>query len=426
MSLQERFFKSEFIRSVAVLVSGTLAAQMVGYLVMPILTQIYTDVEFGEWGIYMRVVAFVSTVATARYELSLALPKHEGHSFVLYKLSLRIAKSVMILSVLLAVAYLLMRPSGWNDITFVIITLLSIFFVVYINLGTNWAIRIKAFNAISRQQVVNSLGANLFRLVFGFMGATSFGLIAGTLLGSAISSIWFIRDFLRLDRNKYKNYSKKKAKPLAKEYRDFPMVNLPHVTLDLGRDLLVAAFIVHFFGSDIFGQFNHSYLILKLPLALIGVAIGRVFYQRCVDVSNEGRSVYPLVRRTMFTLLLISIVPFTIIYLFGEPLFAFVFGDAWGKSGYYSEIMASWSMMLFVTSPLSGISLVLRRQKEFFLFGIIGSLIQVTGFGLVPLLMGKGNQDWINILWGISIAQTIYFFSACLFTLYMAKKGVKK
>jgi len=423
--LQKINLKSEFLKSVVILTTGTVVAQAVGYLVMPLLTNFfYTDEDFGEWGIYTRLVAFVATVATARYELSIPLPKHEGHSFLLYRVSLKIAKVVLVVTVLAVTGSLVFGASNWDDWPFFAATLASILFVIYINLGTNWSIRNKAFKAISRQQVMNSLGANSFRLLFGWLHLGGLGLILGTLIGYALSSVWFIRDFVAL-KGRYRNYSRKKQRVLVKEYRDFPIVNLPHVTIDVGRDLIVAACIAYFFGKDIFGQFNHSYLILRLPLIIVGVAIGRVFYQRSLELTNDGKSVVKLLKKTILMLVLLAVVPFTIIYFFGEPMFSFVFGAAWAKSGYYSEIMALWSLMLFVVSPLSSLPLVLRRQKEFFIIGIFGSVIQLFSFGVLPMLWGASEESWIAILWFVTFAQSAYFFTVCILTLHFAKKGVK-
>lgn len=423
--LQKLHLKSEFLKSVVVLTSGTVMAQAVGYLVMPLLTRMYSEEEFGEWGIYMRLVAFISTVATARYELSLPLPKQEGHGYLLYQLSIRIARIVLITTLITAAVYLLMIDSGTYEWAFAGITVASIAFVIYINLGTNWSIRTKAFKAISRQQMVNSISANGFRLLFGWIGWTPLGMLLGTFIGYALSSVWFIRDYAELTRKRYRNYSKKKSRVLLKEYRDFPIVNLPHVTLDLGRDLLIALLISEIFSEEIFGLFNHSYLVLRLPLVVVGVAIGRVFYQRCLELINNGQSIMPILRRTIVVLILLSIVPFGLIYLFGEPMFSFVFGEKWGQSGFYSEIMAIWSLTLFVASPLSSLPLVLNRQREFFLIGIIGSAFQLIGFGILPFIWGTSESSWIAILWTVSIAQSFYFTLYTVFILYYAKKGKK-
>ena len=78
---------SDFSKSLSVLLSGTIIAQAVGYLIAPILTRLYTTAEMGELGFYMRLTGFISAIATLRYEAALPLPKLDGHSFLLYRLS---------------------------------------------------------------------------------------------------------------------------------------------------------------------------------------------------------------------------------------------------------------------------------------------------------------------------------------------------
>lgn len=425
MSLKERLFKSEIIRSVLVLMTGTVLAQLIGYVALMVISRIYSQSDVGDLGIYMRTVSFIAAVGTLRFEVSLPLGKHEGHAFLLYKLSLRIAWVITAACAVGGLLYFLVRPTGVNDIWFAIITLASGFFVVFINLGTNWSIRNKEFRNISRQRVVNSASGNGMRIVFGLMGMGSIGLLLGTLAGYILSSSWYIRDFLRLDRINYPNYSKKKQRVLVKENRDFPLVNLPHVMLDVGRDMIVAYCISYHFDKEIFGLYYHSMMILAAPLSIIGVSIGQVLFNRASELVNNGESPFALVRKTLVVLFLLSIVPFSALFFFGEELFAFVFSVKWADAGYYSEIMAVWLMLLFVVSPLSSIPLVLKRQKEFFFLSFIGSGFQLIGFGVLPFFLGSTTSQWIQILWMVTIAQTGYFILVGLMYLYYAKKPLK-
>ncbi|MBL4862999.1 MAG: lipopolysaccharide biosynthesis protein [Crocinitomicaceae bacterium] len=413
------------MKSVLVLLTGTMMAQGIGYLISPILTRIYSTEEMGELGVYMRIVGFISAIATARFELSLPLPKQEAHSFLLYKISLRISKIVLLCTVLVGIIYYVINPVNVYDASFLAITLVSTVFVIYINLGTNWSIRNKNFKQIARQRIVNSLTSNLLRWLFGALSFGTLGLIFATLIGYAVSSLSFIREYLHLDKVKYLRYSKKKSLPLTKEYRQFPMVNLPHVMVDLGRDLIIAALIVIYFGKDVFGLYSHSHMVLKIPLIVIGASVGQVFFNKCSELVNSGQSTFPLMKRTLGILSLLSIIPFSLIFFFGEPLFSFVFSEEWADSGYYSEIMAVWLMANFLISPLSSLPLVLKRQKEFFLIGIFGSLIQLFSFGVLPILYGTSEETLIFVLWFVSIAQAIYFSGVCMVTLYYAKLGVK-
>ena len=52
-------------------------AQVIGYAIAPILTRLYSNAEIGEMLYYMRLIAFISSIATLRYEAALPLPKRD-------------------------------------------------------------------------------------------------------------------------------------------------------------------------------------------------------------------------------------------------------------------------------------------------------------------------------------------------------------
>ena len=87
--------KSEYFKSLSVLLSGTLIAQVIGYALAPLLTRLYSTAEMGELALYMRITGFIAAIATLRYEAALPLPKNDGHSYVLYRISLLISFVVL-------------------------------------------------------------------------------------------------------------------------------------------------------------------------------------------------------------------------------------------------------------------------------------------------------------------------------------------
>ncbi|MEJ6598521.1 MAG: oligosaccharide flippase family protein [Crocinitomicaceae bacterium] len=423
--LKKLYSQSNFMKSVFVLITGTVLAQGIGIVIMPFLTRIYEPEALGELNIYMRLVGLVSGVATARFEISLPLPKYEGHSFLLYKLSLRIAMFSLMAMGVVGALYYLIKPVSVYNISFLTISIASTFFIVYINLGTNWSIRNKAFKAISRQKIVNAVVSNGLRYGFGYLSFGSLGLLFATLIGYMVSSLWYIRDFVRLKKGTYKNYSKKKNKVLVKEYREFPLVNLPHVAVDLGRELLIAVLVTYYFGIEIFGLYSVSVMILRMPLTIIGTSIGQVFYGEISEMVNQGKSVHPILKKTILTLLMLSIVPFSLIYFFGEPIFEFVLGSSYSESGFYSEIMAVWLMTLFLIAPTSSLPLVLKRQKEFFFIGTFASITQVLIFFIFPVMWGGTAATFETMLWVLSISQAIILLGVISLALYYSKKRIK-
>ena len=417
----EKIKKSELFRNIVILMSGTVLAQALSYAVSPIISRIYNESDMADLGLYMRIVTLVSAIATARFELTLPLTKSDYHSFLLYRLSLKIAKIILLSCSVLAFVYLLFIPFDSSIVSLFLISIISSFFIVFINLGTNWSVRNKEYKKISNQKIVNSLSSNGFKLIFGFLGFTHIGLIFATFLGYFLSSFNFIRDFIKIKKTYI--FSKVKTYQLVKEYKEFPIINLPHVFLDLGRDLLIGFLIVYHFGKNDFGSYVYSTMMLSLPFAIIGQSVSQVFFNKCSELVNKNLSIVKLVIKSYVLLFLISIIPFSLLFLYGEPIFVFVFGKSWSDAGAFSEILSIWMMFNFIISPSLTLPIILNRQRENFIFGLIGTLFQLFSFGVLPIIWGKSHQSFINSLWILSISQTVLLVITGLFFLKFAIKG---
>jgi O-antigen/teichoic acid export membrane protein len=420
-----KYLKSEFIQSVMVLMTGTVLAQLVSYLISPLLTRIYTPDEMGELNVYLRAVSFIAALATARFEIALPLPKTDAHSYLLYRLSTRIAAFTLLGISLVLLAYTAFNGFNWDEVFFFAVVVVSSGFLVMINLGTNWSIRKKLFKKISTSRIVNSFTANGLRWGFGVWGFGAKGLLVASLIGSVLSSLVFIKDWANI-RKKFDFFkSPAKTKVLLTTYREFPIINLPHVMVDLGKDLLIATLIIAYFGKGVFGLFSHSYAILQLPVAFIGLSISQVFMNRCAELVNQGESTLGLTKKTVSGLFLFSVLPFSLIFFFGEPLFELVFGATWGRAGYYSQIMTSWLMINFLTSAISTLPSILNRQREFFVLGMISGSIQLLCFGVLPLFFERNEETFVLVLKTVSISQTIFLLLLMWRMIQHARMGPK-
>ena len=424
----KKWRKSEFLHSVATLMTGTLLAQLFSYLLYPILTRIYSTEEMGDLGIYMRWVAIIAAISTARFELALPLPKRDHHAFLLFRLALRISYVALGACLLFSVIYFFLIPQNTSTLVISLLTIISAYITVWINLGIHWSIRHKKFRSISGQRMINSISVNLLRWIFGVFGFGSIGLIVATVLGSFFSIFAFIRDFIKFKATHHLYGDKRKLRVAAKTYKAFPLVNLPHNLVELSVDLLLSVFIVLYFGKGIFGSYSHAFMMLKLPLAIIGQSVGQVFFNRCSENLNRGISVYAESLRMAKILFLIALLPFTLLFFFGEPIFGFVFGNQWYQSGRLAEILAPYLLVNFVLSPLSILPVLLNRQKAALYMGVFFGLIQVFTFGTLPLLLGIGiqNSSEADFRWILSVNSAIMVvYLIFVFYLYLrfAKDG---
>lgn len=413
---------SEFVKHIAVLMSGTVMAQILGLLFAPIIHRYYLPEETAELELFMRIVAVVAALSTLRYELALPITKNDSHSFRLYRIALRTTVIVTIICFII-ILYPAISSQSVDKAFFYILMPVAVFFLAINNMGTNWAIRNKFFRSISFARISNSIGANLTKVGLGALNFGSIGLIMGMVVGAILATTMFIYDFFKA-KNKFKIKSNSPRNfVLAREYDEFPKVSLPHVLMDLGRDLLVAVLLLKLFSKEDFGLYGLSYRMLKMPLIFIGVALGQVFFQKCAVKVNAKEDIVPIMRKAVKTLMLFSIVPFTIIFFFGEELFTFVFGEEWRGAGRFSEIMTPWFMMNFIVSPISGIPVILRRQKEFFMIAFFGTIVLILSIFIPPVLFNFNIEE---TLWVMSCLQAVYLIVGIGLIFFYAKKGPKE
>lgn len=396
--------KSEIVKYILVLMSGTVIAQLISYLLAPVITRLYTPAEAAEMGLYVRIISVGAAIATARYELALPIIKNHTHAFRLYRFTLRVLVNV-ILACLIVVSIPAFLSNNASDAFFYLSIPVALGFLALMNLGTNWSIRQKKFKVITYSKITNSLSGNLAKVGLGFLGVGYVGLIIGTVVGLVLGGFFFLYDFFKSKNEHQVSTRSSRNFLIAKEYSEFPRINLPHTLMDLGRDLLVALIIWQLYEKEDYGLYNHSYQMLRIPLVLVGSAIGQVFFQKCAQMVNEGKDIYPLALKSVRTLTLLSIVPFSVIFFYGEEMFAFVFGEDWRGAGTYSEIMAPWFLVNFIASPISSLPLILRKQKAFFKIAVVGSVLMLAALALPKLIYDVSIE---TNLWILSLTQMVY------------------
>ena len=147
--------------------------------------------------------------------------------------------------------------------------------------------------------------------------------------------------------------------------------------------------------------------MLKIPLLLVGSSIGQVMFQRASERFANSEPIFPLVSKTVLLLFTISLLPFTVIYIWGPSIFAFVFGDEWYYAGEIAAVISPWLMMNLVASAISMIPSVINELRWFFWVGLVSSLIQIALFGFYPQItsaLDLSPLDFFSILSWIMVA----------------------
>ena len=419
-------WKSDLVKPIMILTSGTLLAQSVSYLLSPVITRLYSPEEFGFFGIIMRIVAFVAVIGAARYEYAIPLPKKDKHAFQIYRITLRILVWTVFLSFLSGGIYWLVVNQTSSFLIYMVFTVLIIAFTVFNNIGRHWAIRTKAFRKISIAALFTSIFTNGAKLITGLASFGVIGLVISTVLGLFFGGLVYLFEALGLFRNtSFKNSPLQRA-VLARQYRDFPRINLPHTLIDAGRELMIAFFLTWYLSAEIFGSYDHSFRMLKIPLILIGASIGQVLYNKMSEKFAANEPLYELLKKSILTLIIIGIIPFTVIFIWGAPIFSFVFGEQWELAGEIAAAIAPWLMANFVASSISMVPNVIGELRWFFWVGLTITSLQLLCFGFLPQLMSYFEVNEVTLIAGISWLMFALFFGLTYWMLVRVQQVDRK
>lgn len=372
--LRSKLESHEFAKNVLTLLTGTTVAQLIAFLAQPLIGRIYTPDEITIYGLVTATVAAISTVAALRYDLAIVLPKSTAKARGLVRVS-TIANTTIcaFATVLLAVfagpiSSFTHRPDlgRWLWLAGPIAWLSS-----QAAVHGYWCNRQKLYPLMSRNRMAQSGTTAATQVGMGWGGLGVFGLVVGTLLGYAVSAANL---FLRTR----KDISAKPiapGRPLMREYRKMPLLNGPNAVADAIRVNALPFLITRYFGS-MAGQFNKAWQVLQAPIALINGALSQVFYQQ---MSTTGRGqMYRVVRHGIIRSFLLGIVPFAVLWWFSPWLVPWFLGPQWVVAGELARVLVPWLFINFITSPVSLLFVVAKRQEVMLVYSIVFMVVPIS------------------------------------------------
>ena len=412
-SWRDRLFRNwGFARSVAVLAGGTVTAQALNLLLAPVIVRLYTPSDVGRLALFLSYINVASVVLGLRYEFGIVSARSEREAAGLALLATIFTVPV---GLLLAVAFHFLikysvlgfgaLPGYAGALMMLALVLTGIFTTL-----RYWMIRENKFPLISQATILQQGLRVVSQAALGWFGASTAGLLAGEMAGRVTGIGRMFRDALPSFRKELAGIRLSELRELLVRNRKFPMFSVPSSIADATGINLIVPLIVLQYGSASGGQYALVSRVMSIPLVLIATSVADVFHSRMAERARQSPlSCSYLFWRTAGGLLLIGIFPAAIVVLFGQRLFAVVFGHTWATAGALAATMAPWCLMQFVVSPLSRLVLVLEGQEFKLAYDGFLLLSLCLVFGLAhhyhtPLLHTVRLLSWLN-----TVAYGIYF-----------------
>jgi len=420
--------KSQFVRNVTIVASGTAVAQLVTMAFSPVITRLYGAEAFGVLGTFIAMVAIIAPVSGLTYPVAIVLPKKDEDAGSIARLSLYtgFALAVVVGLILLFLGHRILEAFQVGEIgNFIFLLPPVIIFSVWLQVNEQWLIRKQHFKLRAKVEAAKALVVNGAYATAGLIKPVAAVLLVISALGHGIHAL-----MLNVGLGKKRGYAKqgKRAlslaaiRKLAKEYKDFPVYRAPQVFINAVSQSLPVLMLSAFFGPASAGFYTLGRRLLKMPTALIGKSVGDVFYPDITKAAHNKEDLTMYILNATLGLAAIGIIPFSIIVIAGPGLFEFVFGSEWYRAGEYARWMAFWLFFAFINRP-SVMSLpVLKLQGSFLVYEIISVLLRV-----IALLTGfYFFENEVVTIMLFSFTGVVLNFYLITFTIFKSKHFYRK
>jgi len=406
---------SEFFRNVMKMFSSTIFAQFIQIIGSFLLARLYDPAQFGFFSLFMSILMFLVLLSTLRYESIIIIEKIEKialmmmNSLFIYGFSL----SLFILLILLLIPEPILIQYKINSFYYLIP--LGVVIYSFYNILTSYYIRIKDFTFIAKSKIFIAFFVVLFQLIFYYLDV-EYGLIIGFVLGYLFIVIYMF-SVLVLNKKVYIS-SKKRILVILKKYFYLVKFGLPAQLVDTMSNAVLPILIAMWFDLRLAGLYYFAYKIINIPLQLIGVAVGKVYYQKASYLFNHKRE--QLYTFTIKIIALISItvfIPMIILFFFSEDIIVLFIGDKWIESGTYVSMLVYMLFFRTIFSSISTLADITQKLKVIFVFSIMIFCVYVTS-----MYIGYQYNDFILAIKIISISNALLYLSQILYLVFVTKK----
>ena len=391
------------------------------YLFSPILTRLYGPDAIGVLGVFISIVAILTPIAHLAYGYAIVLPPRDGDSIRLLRISIILGLFGSLLTLLTVILFGEQITQLLNlDINYQLFYLVPpvLFFSVVVLVFDQWFIRIKSFKINSGLAIAESVISNFGNVILGFFAPGYLSLVVVNLVKNAFhATASFLVSRKTINNRESENAEgiriwDAETKNVLREYQDFPVYRTPQILFNSLSKNLPVVMLTILSGPFSAGLYTLCNRVLKLPSIILADAVGNVLNQRLAEASKNGEPLQPLIINSTILLAFVGIIPFAVIFIFGPPLFALIFGEEWLMAGEYARWLAVFMFFSFICVPSIKAIPLLFLQKQFLYFEVISLFLKTVGLSV-------GMVVWNNDVLGVAIFSMIGAFMNIVLIIYI-------
>lgn len=378
------FIQSSGVRNFTKLLSANVVAQVIGLLVYPILTRLFSPDDFGLLNLFMSIGGVLVVLSTAEYYYAIVLPKDDRDANNVLGAGLLWLLAV---TALVAISALF---SGPISALFNAPKLASFYWLMplYVlatgawNLLNYWYIRQRKYSSISRYQVSQNLFSAGGKLAFGYGGVMSGGMIYAVVIAPLLSLFTSLLRYRKQLSQSLRQITWTDVRQQAVEYRNFPCFVLPKSLINMLAGQMPVLLLTPFFGSQAVGFLSLALLLGYTPIGTVTRAIYQVMYQSTMNRVHHSLPIGDIFRKFMIITSALVLPVFAVLWFVLPDLTAWLLGAQWHLSGLYLRWMLPWLFVSLLSCSINYLFDVFMQQKWCLAFEIVLALMRIIGLAI--------------------------------------------
>lgn len=369
---------NSFLSNVLKVGTGSIIAQVLGYLFMPLITRLYTPDDFGELAVFMGVFAIISPLVGGKFEVALVLEKQIKNKNILYLLSCVVTLFISFITFIVFIFFGDEIVSIFNlSINTALLFLISILLLFFGFFQANrfYLVSNNYFGVISKMIVLEKTINTISKIFIGFIKPSGLGLIVSETIsktaGFFYTSLILFKNKLHV--NLHNQFSLHEIKTLVKKYKKFPTFELMNDWFDSISNNVPILIFAYYFNNIYVGYYLFANSILKNVITLTSKNFSSVYYKKISETNEIDRKSFT--SKLIATLSVIGFFPFMMISIGGPEIFSFIFGENWLIAGTYAQIFSPYLLILFFLKPINSLYRIYSKQDKLLYFNILNFIV---------------------------------------------------
>lgn len=382
-----RAFANSFVRHATLLASGTVAANLVTLVTLPMFSRLFSAESFGLQALLIMGTMASATIGTGYYDWAIPTPRTQKQAKELATLALGLSVALALLCMVLLLAFgqqlLEALTLGSLEAWAYALPPLGLALAAY-NIGNYWLLRAGKMASLTQIRFVLPVTNALVSLILGRMGHDT-GLVTGFIAGVLLSGVWSLALAMRHGLAFDVHRPRRHYASLAAKFREFPLYGSIPATAMLIAGQIPLLVITRAYALEEAGHYAVVRALLYGGTMMVATACAQIILKHIAEATNAGEKPWPHFLRMAGMLAVAGLGMGAVLYTFSPLFFRLYLGEGWGESAGIAQRMALAMPFWLVGVALASAPVGIKRLRGIAAWQLLYGLAACTLFTLTDL-----------------------------------------